>query len=50
MSIAGVAGWSVQRDNSRRDRAEQALREGEERFRDLANNISQLAWMADEKG
>ena len=50
MSIAGAAGWSVQRDNSRRDRAEQAVRQGEERFRDLANNISQLAWMADAKG
>jgi PAS domain S-box-containing protein len=50
MSIAGAAGWSVQRDNSRRDRAEQAVGEGEERFRDLANNISQFAWMADAKG
>jgi PAS domain S-box-containing protein len=26
------------------------LREGEGRFRTLANNIPQLAWMADEKG
>jgi PAS domain S-box-containing protein len=50
MSISGAAGWSVQRDNSRRDRAEQAVGEGEERFRDLANNISQFAWMADAKG
>jgi PAS domain S-box-containing protein len=50
MSIAGAAGWSVQRDNPRRDRAEQAVREGEERFHDLANNISQFAWMADAKG
>ena len=48
--IAIGAGWSVQRDNSRRELAEQALREGEERFRDLANNISQLAWMADATG
>lgn len=29
---------------------EAALRAGEERFRTLANNISQLAWMADEQG
>jgi PAS domain S-box-containing protein len=29
---------------------EAALREGEERFRTLANNMSQLAWMADEQG
>jgi PAS domain S-box-containing protein len=28
----------------------QALQESEARFRDLANNISQLAWMADESG
>ena len=27
-----------------------SLRESEERFRTLADNISQLAWMADEKG
>jgi PAS domain S-box-containing protein len=31
-------------------RAEAALRESEERFRTLADNISQLAWMADENG
>lgn len=30
--------------------AESAVRESEERFRTLADNISQLAWMADEKG
>jgi PAS domain S-box-containing protein len=48
--IATAAGWSVQRDSSGRILAEEALREGEERFRTLANNISQLAWMADEKG
>lgn len=29
---------------------EEALRKSEERFRTLANNIAQLAWMADEKG
>jgi PAS domain S-box-containing protein len=48
--ITSVAGWSVQRDNSARAKAEEAMREGEERFRTLANNIPQLAWMADEKG
>jgi diguanylate cyclase (GGDEF)-like protein/PAS domain S-box-containing protein len=30
--------------------AEEALRQSEERFRTLADNIAQLAWMADEKG
>jgi PAS domain S-box-containing protein len=30
--------------------AEAALREGEQRFRTLADNISQLAWMADSDG
>ena len=29
---------------------EQALQDSEEKFRDLADNISQFAWMADEKG
>jgi PAS domain S-box-containing protein len=48
--ITAAAGWSVQRDSSRRETAEAGLREGEERFRNLANNISQFAWMADEKG
>jgi PAS domain S-box-containing protein len=48
--IAGAAGWTVRRDAAARDLAEEALREGEERFRTMANNISQLAWMADEKG
>ncbi|MGD0428247.1 MAG: PAS domain S-box protein, partial [Candidatus Acidiferrales bacterium] len=48
--IASAAGWAVQRDHSAREQAEAALREGEERFRNLANNMPQLAWMADEKG
>jgi len=48
--IAAAAGWMVRHDAGARDRAVEALREGEERFRDMANNISQLAWMADEKG
>jgi PAS domain S-box-containing protein len=50
MLIAIVAGWSTQRDQSARAVAENALRESGERFRDMANNISQLAWMTDEKG
>jgi PAS domain S-box-containing protein len=48
--IASAAGWSVQRDSYGRSVAEEALREAGERFRALADNISQLAWMADEKG
>ncbi|MFZ3341742.1 MAG: PAS domain S-box protein [Terriglobales bacterium] len=48
--IAAAAGWMVRRDADARERAVAALAEGEERFRDMANNISQLAWMADEKG
>jgi PAS domain S-box-containing protein len=50
MLIAIVAGWSTERDQSARAVAEDALRESGERFRDMANNISELAWMADEKG
>ena len=37
-------------DLSDRDRAENALRESEARFRALADNISQFAWMADGSG
>jgi PAS domain S-box-containing protein len=48
--IAAAAAWNVQRDHSALRLAEAALGEGEERFRTLANNIPQLAWMADEKG
>jgi PAS domain S-box-containing protein len=48
--VASAAGWAVQRDHAARELAEEALREGEQRFRNLANNIPQLAWMADEKG
>ena len=35
---------------SDRKRAEEALRESEEKFRAIADNIAQLAWMTDEKG
>jgi diguanylate cyclase (GGDEF)-like protein/PAS domain S-box-containing protein len=48
--IAAAAIWSVRRDQAARAIAEEALREGEERFRNMANHIPQLAWMADEKG
>jgi PAS domain S-box-containing protein len=48
--VAAGAGWAVQCDQSARESAEEALREGEEGFRNLANNMPQLAWMADEKG
>jgi PAS domain S-box-containing protein len=41
---------SAIRDVTARKTAEEALCEAEERFRALANNISQLAWMADENG
>lgn len=37
-------------DISDRKQAEETLRRSEERFRTLADNISQLAWMADENG
>jgi len=37
-------------DITERRRAEDALRESEERFRALADNISQLAWMTDAQG
>ena len=37
-------------DLSERRQYEQALKESEARFRDLADNISQFAWMADPQG
>ncbi len=63
-SVTVASVWLLQRDSqgkvaailevnsdiSALKQAEQTLRESEQRFRTLANNISQLAWMADEKG
>jgi PAS domain S-box-containing protein len=37
-------------DITRRTRAEQALRESEQRFRELANSIDQFAWTSDSEG
>jgi PAS domain S-box-containing protein len=48
--IAVGASRTVRRDSAARDLAEEALRESQKSFSTLANNISQLAWMADEKG
>ena len=47
-AIVGVIG--VSRDITERNRAEEAVRESEEKFRLLADNISQLAWMTDADG
>jgi PAS domain S-box-containing protein len=46
--VLGMLG--VVQDITHRKRAETALSESEERFRTLADNIAQFAWMADSKG
>jgi PAS domain S-box-containing protein len=45
-----AAGRAVARQEESARDATEALREGQERFRALADNISQLAWMTDETG
>ncbi len=45
--LGGVVG---EMDVTEQRRIEQALRESEARFRQLADNISQFAWMADDTG
>ena len=51
LSLNGEAIYTVVlRDMTDRWRAAAALQESEERFRTLANNISQFAWMADKTG
>ena len=41
--IAGAAGWSAQRDNSARGRAEGALRDSEEKYRMLLDGVQDYA-------
>ena len=52
LSDAGiiVGASKIARDITGRRAAERKLRESDERFRTLADNISQLAWMADATG
>ncbi len=46
--VVGLVG--ISRDITEQKRAEQQVVESEARFRALADNIAQLAWMADERG
>ena len=49
--IAAAAGWSVQRDSSRRGLAEEALRESEEKYRMLLDGVQDYAiFMMDPRG
>jgi PAS domain-containing protein len=47
-NIIGVIGFSV--DITKRKKAEEALKDSEERFRSMANAIPQLAWIAKSDG
>jgi PAS domain S-box-containing protein len=49
-SSKGLLMTVVVRDISERKIVQEALRASEERFRTMADNISPLAWMADDKG
>lgn len=46
--VLGLVG--VSRDITEEKKLEEALRESERRFRTMADNIAQLAWMADGSG
>ncbi len=46
-ATAGVGTLAVMRDMAEQERAEQALRESEERFRQLAENIREVFWLTD---
>jgi PAS domain S-box-containing protein len=49
--IAMAAGWSVQRDNSRREVAEEALRDSEEKYRLLLDGVQDYAiFVLDQQG
>ena len=51
LSITAAAGWSVQRDNSRRGLAEEALRGSEEKYRMLLDGVQDYAiFMLDPQG
>ena len=45
-----VRAWGTVRDTTKQFETEKKLRRSEERFRALADNIAQLAWMADSSG
>jgi PAS domain S-box-containing protein len=49
-AILAFAAWTASRDAQARTASALVVREGEDRFRTMANNISQLAWMADATG
>jgi PAS domain S-box-containing protein len=49
--IAAAAGWSVQRDNSQRGLAEEALQDSEEKYRILLDGVQDYAiFMLDQQG
>jgi PAS domain S-box-containing protein len=51
LSITAAAGWSVQRDNSRRGLAEEALRGSEEKYRMVLDGVQDYAiFMLDPRG